>query len=416
MKILIVNTSDIVGGAARAAYRLHQALLMQGIDSKMLVQSKKSDDWTVGTVGSGKIQKAINMLRPTIESLPTKLYKTKTLFSPSWLGFNGVVDKINKLNPDVVHLHWICGGMLKIGDLEKIKAPIVWSLHDMWAFTGGCHYDEYCGKYESECGGCPVLDSHKKNDLSRKTFKIKQKTYQKIKDMTVIGTSNWIADCAKKSTLFRNKKIVSLPNCFDTDLFKKLDADVCKEIFKIPKDKKVILFGAMNPLGDPRKGAKELFKAIDKVEVKDTIFVVAGSSKPENPINIKYPTYFILPLFDEISLPFLYNIADVMIVPSLQENLANSIIESLACGVPVVAFDIGGNGDMIEHKVNGYLAKKSDNDDLKNGIEWVLNNKGYEELSNNARNKALKNFDAKIVPNKYIKLYKNIIKERNGSR
>ena len=161
MKILIVNTSDIQGGAARAAYRLHQALLTEGVDSQMLVQSQSSDDFTV--IGpQTKVQKALGKLRPTLDSLPVHRYKdrTKTLFSPSWLPFSSIVERINSINPDVVHLHWIAGGMIRIEDLPKIKAPIVWSLHDMWAFTGGCHYDEECGAYQKQCGTCPVLGSN----------------------------------------------------------------------------------------------------------------------------------------------------------------------------------------------------------------------------------------------------------------
>ena len=149
MKVLIVNTSDIEGGAARAAYRLHKALLTEGVDSQMLVQSKSSDDFTV--LGpQTKFQKAMGKLRPTLDSIPVRRYpeRTKTLFSPSWVPFAGLVDKINAINPDVVHLHWIAGGMMRIEDLAKINAPIVWSLHDNWAFTGGCHIMWECERYQ----------------------------------------------------------------------------------------------------------------------------------------------------------------------------------------------------------------------------------------------------------------------------
>ena len=187
MKILIVNTSDIQGGAARAAYRLHKALLSSGVDSQMLVQSKSSDDYTVQTMASTKIQKGLNKLRPTLDSIPVRFYKnkTKTPFAASWLPFSGVVDKINEINPDVVHLHWICGGMIRVEDIARIKAPIVWSLHDMWAFTGGCHYDEECGGYEKECGNCKVLGSDKQNDLSKKIFHRKHKSFNAKKDIII---------------------------------------------------------------------------------------------------------------------------------------------------------------------------------------------------------------------------------------
>lgn len=413
MKVLLVSTSDISGGAARAAYRLHRALLSQNIiDSQMLVQSKSSDDFTVLSPGT-KIKKVLNKLRPSLDSIPVRFYKnkTKTLFSPALLGFSSVVDKINAINPDIVHLHWICGGMMSVDDIAKINAPIVWSLHDMWAFTGGCHYDEHCNGYEKTCGNCKVLNSNKTHDLSEKVLKKKIKAYSKIKNLVVVGSSQWISRCASKSTLFENREIVTLPNCLDTDLFKKVDKNIARDIFHIPKDKKVILFGAMNSLGDPRKGAEELFKAINMLEVEHTVFVIAGSSRPEQPLDLKYPVYFIPPLQDEVSLPLMYNVADVMIVPSLQENLANSIVESLSCGVPVVAFDIGGNKDMIDHKKNGYLADIYNAKDMAQGIEWVIEHKGYEQLALNARDKVLNTFDGKYVSQQYADLYKSILED-----
>lgn len=408
MKILIVSTFDIDGGAAKAAYRLHKSLLTQGIDSQMLVQHKSSDDFTV--IVEEKKTNYFNKLRPIIDSLPVRFYKerTKTLFSPSWFGFSNIVDKINELNPDIVHLHWICAGMLKIEDIASIKAPIIWSLHDMWAFTGGCHYDEECLAYENSCGNCKVLQSKKENDLSRKVFKKKKISFSKITDITIVGSSNWISECVKKSTLFKKRDIVTLPNCIDSKLFAPIDKNIVRDIFNIPKDKKVILFGAMNSLGDPRKGAKELFEAINMLELENTIFVVAGSSTPKEVLKLKYHVYFIPPLRDDVSLPLMYNVADVMIVPSLQENLANTIVESLSCGVPVVAFDIGGNKDMIEHKKNGYLVEPLNSKDMAVGVKWILDNQDYSKLTVQARNTVVNKFDSKIVAQKYIDLYKTI--------
>ena len=207
MKILIVNTSDIQGGAARAAYRLHRSLLNAGIDSQMLVQKKSSDDYTViGPIS--KIEKAFSFLRPQLDQLPVKFYKnrTKTLFSPSWIGSKKIIQKINETDPDIVHLHWICGGMIKIEDLLKIKKPIVWSLHDNWAFTGGCHIKWDCEKYKNECGACPRLGSNKIKDLSKWVWDRKYKTFNKINNLTIIGLSKWVTECSKNSTLLKDKK------------------------------------------------------------------------------------------------------------------------------------------------------------------------------------------------------------------
>jgi len=414
MKVLIVNTSDIQGGAARAAYRLHRSLLEAGINSKMLLQNKKSDDYTIISFVDNKIQKGINLLRPTIDQIPVKFYKnrTKTLFSPSWLGFNNVIKKIKEINPDIVHIHWICGGMIKIEDLVKIKKPIVWSLHDMWAFTGGCHYDEECRKYLNSCERCKVLGSSKDKDLSRWIWKRKQKTFSKMDNLIINGLSKWIMNCSKESSLFKGKMHINLPNPINTNTFKPFDKEKARELWNVPKDKKLILFGAIGATSDPRKGFKELSEALKMLNLKDIEFVVFGSSKPQNAPDFKFKTHYVGHLHDDISLVTLYSAVDVMIVPSLQENLSNAIMESLSCATPVVAFNVGGNSDMIEHKINGYLAKPFQAQDLADGIEWVLNlnEKEYNQLCKNAREKVLKEFDSKVVAEKYIKLYKELIK------
>ena len=407
MKILIVNTSDIQGGAARAAYRLHKALFASGVDSQMLVQDKSSDDYTV-IGGNTKVQKAMAKLRPTIDSLPVRRYKnrTKTLFSPSWFGFSGIVDKINEINPDIVHLHWIAGGMMTIEDIARIKAPIVWSLHDMWAFTGGCHYNEECEGYKKSCGNCKVLASDKQNYLSTKIFKRKQKALASKKDMTIVGLSKWLNECSKSSTLLKDKNHINLPNPIDTNTFKPFDKDKARELWSLPKDKRLVLFGAMGATSDPRKGFKELSDAMGKLTSKDIEFVVFGSSRPQNAPDFGFKTHYTGHLHDDISLITLYNACDVMVVPSLQENLSNAIMESLACVTPVVGFDLGGNSDMIEHQKIGYLAKPFESKDLANGIEWVLENEErYKQLCFAAREKIIKQFDSKKVARQYIELY-----------
>jgi glycosyltransferase involved in cell wall biosynthesis len=413
MKILIVATSDTIGGAAKASNRLHNALLNNGVDSTMLVQSKSNDDYTV--IGSKtKKEFIINKMRNTLDALPLKFYKkTKTPFSINWLPFSNIVDKINKINSDVVHLHWINAGMLKIEDLKKIKAPIVWSLHDMWAFTGGCNYDEECGRYINSCGECKVLNSKKDNDLSKYIFNRKKSVYSQLNNLTIIGLSKWLNECSKSSTLLKDKKHINLPNLIDTLVFKPFNKKDVRELWNLPKDKKLVLFGAMGATSDPRKGFDELSETLNKLEIDNIELVIFGSSKPKNPPKFKFKTHYLGHLNDDISLITLYSAVGVMIVPSLQENLSNTIMESLACGTPVVGFDIGGNSDMIEHQKNGYLAKPFDTTDLKDGVEWILNNDNYNALCTNAREKVLKEFDSVVVAKKYIELYNEIIRKRS---
>jgi len=407
MKVLIVNISDIVGGAGRAAYRLHQALLKQGVDSQMLVQSKEGDDYTVLGKRSN-IQKILDQVHSMFDTVPVHFYKSrsKTFFSPSWVFSSRIVNKINKLNPDIVHLHWICKGMIRIESLTKIRAPVIWSLHDMWAFTGGCHYDEECNAYKNECGNCKVLGSHKENNLSRKVFARKQKIFLKIDNMTVVGLSRWLIDCSKSSTLLKDKPHINLPNPINTALFRPFDKNKARELWNLPKGKQLILFGAMDATSDPRKGFNELCEALHKLNDSNIEFVIFGSSEPEKSQNFGFKTHYLGHLHDDVSLVTLYSAVDVMVVPSLQENLSNVILESLACATPVVGFDIGGNSDLIDHKKNGYLAQPFDSSDLAKGIKWVLNNDSYNELCQNAREKVLKEFDSVVVANKYIQLYR----------
>ena len=410
MKILNVSNSDIASGAPQATYRLHKALLDAGIESQMLVQFKSSDDFTVmGPIT--RIQKMIGRLRIHLDPLPVYLYKDrkKQLFSPSWVPFSTIVNRINTISPDLVHLHWINGGMMRIEDIVKIKAPIVWSLHDNWGFTGGCHVMWECEKYKDACGACPRLGSSKENDLSRSVFNRKQKTFSKLKNMTVIGLSNWLANCAKESSLFKNNHVICLPNPINTKNFAPLDKIEARKLFNLLEDKKLVLFGAQSATTDINKGFNKLTEALKNINTQNVELVVFGSSQPKQTQNFKQPVNYLGYLHDNLSLRALYSAADVMVVPSIQEAFGQTASESMACGTPVVAFGATGLLDIVDHRVNGYLAKPFDTNDLAQGIDWVLNAENYSELCKNAQDKVLKEFDSKVVANKYIELYEKIL-------
>jgi glycosyltransferase involved in cell wall biosynthesis len=408
LKVLTVNSTDITGGAAIAAYRLHTALLVQGIDSQMLVQNKSSDDYTViGPVS--KLQRGIGLMRPTIEQYPLKIYKnrSRTLYSISWLPFSGIVDKINEVNPDIVHLHWICGGMMRIEELVKIKAPIVWSLHDMWPFTGGCHYDEFCSLFQKDCDDCKVL-GNSNCYFSKSGLKRKKITYEKIRNLNLLPTSKWISMMVNNSFAKKYVKNI-LPNPLDVSLFKKHPKHMAKKYFNIPKDKKVILFGASNPFSDIRKGFNELSEALSLLKISNVLLLIVGAHKQKILPIKEFEVQHIPFIKDEISLPLIYNAADVTVVPSIQETFGLMSLESLACGTPVVGFDNTGAVDIIDHKISGYIAKLGDSKDLCQGIEWVLTNNNYKELSKKAREKVVKQFDSVVVAKRYIELYREIL-------
>ena len=376
----------------------------------MLVDTQLSDDYSVIEEESN-IVKGVSLIRRILDRLLVNTYKHRsaTYFSPNLVPFSGLVQRINALNPDIVHLHWVNKAMLSISDIAAIKAPIVWSLHDMWAFTGGCHYDEGCGAYNELCRECKVLGSTKKNDLSHKIFNKKRRAYAKHKNLTIVGLSQWLADCASNSMLFKNNKVVCLPNPIDTAVYSPLDKRVAREILRLPMDKTLVLFGAMGATSDPRKGYKELCEALFTLKPNNIELVVFGSSEPNVSEGFKFKAHYLGELHDDVTLRALYSAVNVMVVPSLQENLSNAIMESLACGTPVVGFDVGGNSDMIKHQKNGYLAKPFDPTDLAIGIDWVLRATNYDELSVNARNKVLTEFDSEVVAKNYSELYASVL-------
>lgn len=413
MKILHLNTSDISGGAARAAYRIHKGLQGIDIDSKMLVQTKLSDDKTV--IGPGnKVKKGLALLRPSLDSAFKNLFSggSKTIFSSAWLPFSGIPSQIKSISPDIVHLHWICGGMLRIEDLKRINKPIIWTLHDMWAFTGGCHYSDGCVQFQQSCGNCPQLNRSAKNDLSRSVLKRKEKAWSKL-DITIVTPSDWLAECAKESSLFGRHRVEVIHNGLDLNLFKPINKTTACEIWDLPINKKLILFGAMSATSDYKKGFDLLYDGLKQLSAQwsdKAELIVFGASEPESPPDFGLPVHYLGHLYDDVSLSLLYAAVDVMATPSRQDNLPNTVVESLSCGTPVVAFDIGGMPDMIDHQINGYLAKPFDTSDLAVGIGWVLSDENrHKELCIKAREKAMACFDIKKVAMHYADLYESIV-------
>lgn len=412
MKVIIVNTHDSRGGAARAAYRLHRALQTTGVESQMFVQIKACDDYTVSGPGT-VLGRAGAAVRPRLDSLPVMLYKKRrdTLFSSSWIPSLNLVRKINASDADIVHLQWINAGMFRLEDLARIKKPIVWTLHDMWAFTGGCHIDGGCGKYINICGSCPMLGSLNTNDLSTLIFKRKARTFHRLKNMTIVSVSRWLADIAKKSSLLRDKCIVNLPNPINTNDYKPLQKEIARDIVGLASGRKLVLFGAMNSTNNPNKGFSKLIEALLKIKSNEIELVIFGASKPQNELNLGFPVHYLGWLYDDLSLRIIYSAADVTVVPSLQEAFGQTASESMACGTPVVAFGTSGLLDIVEHKKNGYLAKPFDSDDLAIGIDWTLSHPDRNLLSQNARQKVLDHFEAGKIAHQYIDLYEKILEK-----
>ena len=415
MKILHLNTTDIEGGAARSAYWLHRALLKKGVDSRMLVGHKLSGDTTV--IGpERKIKKAFHLALSELDSAPKMFYRRRASdhFSPAWIA-SFAHRKIKELNPDIVHLHWVCGGFLKPESILKIQKPILWTQRDMWAFTGGCHYSYDCERYKKSCGRCPQLGSHTGWDLSRRLWRRKRKSWKNL-NIAVIAISTWLADCAKASSLFKDHKIEVIHNALDERVFKPMDKSVARKVWNIDPAKKIILFGGIDATQNKAKGFKYLLSSLrefsQKEFAKDTEAIVFGSWEPKNPPNCGVKLRYLGRLHDDVSLATLYAAADVTVIPSIQEAFGKVAIESLACGTPVACFDCSGLKDIIDHKENGYRAQAFSTEDLTNGIAWILGDeKRWREMSRKAREKIEREFTLSICTEKYLQIYQDILSE-----
>lgn len=412
----MLNTDDSRGGAAIATYRLHRGLRSIGVDSHLMVLNKSTDDPTViGPELKTRLKRAFAYLYKRREARSTSLYyaKDRKLFSPASCPDN-LARRVGAFNADVVHLFWVNSGFMKIESLRQFKKPIVWTLHDMWPFTGGCHYDDECGRFRQSCGSCPALRSEREHDISRQVWERKQKSWRDV-PIIVVATSHWLAEMARSSSLFKDRRIEVIPNGIDTDRYKPLDKRTAREAYGLPQDRHLVLFSAFNATTDKRKGNQFLAPALKKMAQaglgEKTELVVIGASAPENPPDLGMKVHYMGHFHDEISQVLLYSAADVTVAPSMQENLSNTVMESLSCGTPVVAFNIGGMPDMIDHQGSGYLANPFESDDLAAGMMWVLENKERHDMqSQHARKTVLERYALKAVANQYLALYQDILK------
>lgn len=409
MQPLLLNTYDAGGGASRATIRLGLGLRAIGTDAQVLVQHNSIRASNV--IGpSNSLEKIKSLFRRRLDKIMLS-EKCDRYFSTAWVpgGWRGG----NYPSIDIVHLHWILDGFLSIESLKRINKPIVWTFHDMWAMTGGCHVDSGCGKYRAKCGTCPALFSHREKDLSRRIFSRKIRAWQKL-NFTIICPSRWLASCASQSSLFSKQRIEIIPNGIDTKVYKPINKNEARYLLNIPKNKKIIAFSAINATVDKNKGFHLLEKTLlhlkEKMGSDNIELVVLGASTPENPPDFGFPTKYLGRFKDDISLVALYSAADIILVPSLQENLPYAIMEALSCGTPCVAFDVGGNSDLIEHQGNGYLATPYEPEDMAEGISWIFKDDQRREwLSTNAREKVKLTFDLPIIARKHLALYEEVL-------
>lgn len=407
MNILIVSTHDQQGGAAIAAYRLLEALNKNGANARMLVMHKQSSNPNVIQVGNSLMNKVRFVAERGIIYLNNSFSK-KNLFDISIANTGiSVINHPEFEKADIIHLHWINQGMLSINEIGKILATgkkVVWTMHDMWPFTGICHHAGQCDNFEEGCGLCPYLKSPSEKDMSYSTFRKKQSAYSKGK-INFVACSEWLKYLALKSKLTTHHKVSAIPNPLNTDTYKPKNKTELRKTMNLPIDKKIILFAAAK-VSDKRKGIDYLIAAsiIMAKKEKDYMFLIAGSNSEEIISQLALPAHNAMYVASE-QMADIYNVSDVFVTPSLQENLPNTIMESMACGTPCVGFNVGGIPEMIDHKQNGYIAKYKDAEDLANGLIWVLEMTDSAALSANARKKVEDNYSEAVVVKKYLEIY-----------
>lgn len=416
MRVLLINTSERIGGAAIAASRLMESLKNHGIKAKLLVRNKQTDQITVVSLNQNW-RMVWKFVWERIVILIANHFKRKNIFAVDIANTGTDITSLPEFQQaDVIHLHWINQGMLSLKNIEKILAsgkPVVWTMHDMWPCTGICHHARECTNYQTECHNCPFIHGgSKEKDLSFHIFKKKQDLY-KNKHISFVACSHWLEGQAKKSALLSRHEVMCIPNPLNTNLFKPRSKKEARSKCLLPQNKKLMLFGSVK-ITDKRKGIDYLIESCKMLaekhpELKEQLGVVVFGNHSEQlesllPFKV-YPLNFVT---NEHQMVDIYNAVDIFATPSLEENLPNTIMEAMACGIPCVGFNVGGIPEMIDHLHNGYVARYKSSEDFANGIYWTLTEPDYPGLSEQACRKATAHYSENTVAKKYIDLYNKV--------
>jgi glycosyltransferase involved in cell wall biosynthesis len=401
MKVLILNTYE-QGGAGIAAGRLQQALNQSGVQVKSLSAAAVGNRWP--------------FYAERLSFLPFERDKSvRFSFSLANFGKNILQHPLVQ-EADILHLHWINQGFLSLKGIRQLAAlgkPIVWTLHDMWAFTGGCHYSRGCDHFLHACGRCPYLGKPSDRDLSHRLWIRKQDLYPT--QIQFVTCSNWLADVARSSSLLKKYPVTSIPNPIDVGLFSLLDENQKRKFRlskKINSNVPLLLFAAMN-VSEERKGFRFLQEALHLLKVQYPDFqleiMVIGKVQPEMLLALPYPVHTLGMIQDQQELAQIYGASDVFVIPSLEDNLPNTVMESLACGTPVAGFQTGGIPEMVGHLEQGFIAPQGDSQQLADGIYWVLNQSNSSLLRQQARTKVETHYANSVIAKRYIDLYQNLL-------
>ena len=421
MKVLIVNTSERAGGAAVAAGRLMDALNNNGVKAKMLVRDKDTARITVVGVKRPWFKKW-HFLWERLCIFVRLHFKRDNLFAID-TGSSGIdITRTAEFREaDVIHLHWVNQGMLSLKGIRKILLsgkPVVWTMHDIWPATAICHLTLTCRRFTTGCQQCRYLPhGGSDSDFSSAVWRRKQQMLQG-QDIAFVACSHWLEDEAKASALLRGMYITSIPNPIDMHIFCPGDRRQARQEEGLPQDDKLILFVCQR-VTNAYKGMDYLAEACrllaeEYPQMKGTTTVVLLGSNADEVANL-LPFKAVTPGYvsDERRMVRLYRAADIFVLPSLSENLPNTIMEAMACGTPCVGFRVGGIPEMIDHKRNGYVAAYRDANDLAAGIHWTLSEACQDSISHEAVKKVAHSFSQSSVSVRYSEIYQQAMAQKH---
>lgn len=413
MRIVHLNAHGHHGGAARAALRINRALRALGGESRLLAPCINRTE--PGVEAAAWPPTAWHLrIRLALDQIPRwSVFNFSTTQFTTGLAPRPGAARLYERSADLIHLHWIGKGTLPLRELAKLHRPLVWTLHDMWPLTGGCHYDDGCGRFLTGCGFCPILRSRRGHDLSSRIFTAKAKAYAGL-DLTFVAPSRWLGKLAREAPLTHSHPVWVIPNPLDREVFAPRDWAAARARLGLDADTAVVAFLAMGGATEPRKGFDLLCAALDRLAadrenalMRICVLVIGGSISTLTATGFETRAVGHLSRDEDIAMALAA--ADVLVAPSRQDNLPNTVMEALACGVPCVAFDVGGLPDLIEHQVNGYLAKPFDTDDLARGIGWVLASPERHAALSAAARESTSRFDPQTVAGQYLSLYQEIL-------
>ena len=410
MRVLIVNTSERTGGAAVAANRLMIALNNNGVKAKMLVRDKESDALTVVGLPKSPMLRWHFLWERFVVFFRCH-FSLKHLFEIDLANTGSDITKLREFQEaDIIHLHWINQGMLSLKGIRKILQsgkPVVWTMHDIWPATAVCHLTLDCRQFVNKCSRCRLLPTG--STLADQIWKKKQWMLAD-KSVYYVACSRWLESEAKASALLKGHKVTSIPNPIDTHIYNRCNKQEARQRLGLPADKRLILFVSQR-VTNRNKGMDYLVEACRQLDVPNAGLVILGGHAED--ITTQLPTFPLGYVNDEHRIIDVYNAADVFVLPSLSENLPNTIMEAMACGVPCVAFRVGGIPEEIDHRQNGYVAEYRNAEDLARGIRWILTEADYDELSKNAVHKVAQNYSQQSVALKYLDVYQQAMAFKN---